>query len=181
MFDGHVTRGWFLYADRFVPGFLLFLFALFFFFFFIWCTSQKAIGQPYPSLYQFLWWQGHMTLFYLSLRSNCTLLFLIITIIIDIIFLQYSGTAELNGAECAKWEHSFTIYDKVNTYTLYTTKTRPLKPLRYEMMGYDTLLASYYDHYILDYHEFEAWKFNYSVFDIPTGMELIVLQPKQLI
>ena len=46
------------------------------------------------------------------------------------------------------------------------------------MMGYDTLLASYYDHYIFDYHEFEAWKFNYSVFDIPTGMVSIVLQPK---
>lgn len=162
-------------------AFSFFCLHFFFLFFFIWCTPQKAIGQPYPSLYQFLWWLGHMTLFYLSLRSNCTLLFFIITIIIKIILLQYSGTAELNGAECAKWEHSFTIYDKVNTYTLYTTKTRPLKPLRYEMMGYDTLLASYYDHYILDYHEFEAWKFNYSVFDIPTGMVSIVLQPKQLI
>ena len=38
------------------------------------------------------------------------------------------------------------------------------------MMGYDTLLSSYYDHYILDYHEFEAWKFNYNVLDIPTGI-----------
>ena len=84
-------------------------------------------------------------------------------------FYQYSGEAELNGTDCVKWEHSFTIYDKVNTYTLYTTKKRPLKPLRYEMMGYDTLLSSYYDHYILDYHEFEAWKFSYDVFNIPTG------------
>lgn len=162
-------------------AFSFFLFALFFFFFFYlvyiikgnWPTLSQIISVPLVV--------GSYDIFYLSLRSNCTLLFLIITIIIDIIFLQYSGTAELNGAECAKWEHSFTIYDKVNTYTLYTTKTRPLKPLRYEMMGYDTLLASYYDHYILDYHEFEAWKFNYSVFDIPTGMVSIVLQPKQLI
>lgn len=181
MFDGHVTRGQFLYADRFVPGFLLFFVCPFFFLFFYlvyiikgnWPTLSQIISVPLVV--------GSYDIFYLSLRSNCTLLFLIITIIIDIIFLQYSGTAELNGAECAKWEHSFTIYDKVNTYTLYTTKTRPLKPLRYEMMGYDTLLASYYDHYILDYHEFEAWKFNYSVFDIPTGMVSIVLQPKQLI
>ena len=90
--------------------------------------------------------------------------------------LQYSGDAELNGTECAKWEHSFTIYDKVNTYTLYTTKTRPPKPLRYEMMGYDTLLSSYYDHYILDYLEFETWKFSYEVFDIPTGMYILELE-----
>lgn len=86
------------------------------------------------------------------------------------VLFQYTGDADLNGEECAKWEHSFTIYDKVNTYTLYTSKTRPPRPLRYEMMGYDTLLSSYYDHYILDYHEFEAWKFSYKVFDIPTGI-----------
>ncbi|XP_015757752.1 PREDICTED: digestive cysteine proteinase 1-like [Acropora digitifera] len=87
------------------------------------------------------------------------------------LYFKYSGEAELNGTDCVKWEHSFTIYDKVNTYTLYTTKKRPLKPLRYEMMGYDTLLSSYYDHYILDYHEFEAWKFSYNVFDIPTDLQ----------
>lgn len=95
-------------------------------------------------------------------------------------FYQYSGEAELNGTDCVKWEHSFTIYDKVNTYTLYTTKKRPLKPLRYEMMGYDTLLSSYYDHYILDYHEFEAWKFSYDVFDIPTGTHAHVLSNPSL-
>ncbi|KAJ7387728.1 hypothetical protein OS493_001071 [Desmophyllum pertusum] len=87
------------------------------------------------------------------------------------LYFKYSGDAEMNGVECAKWEHSFTIYDKVNTYTLYTTKTRPPRPLRYEMMGYDTLLSSYYDHYILDYHQFEAWKFSYKVFDIPTDLQ----------
>ena len=41
------------------------------------------------------------------------------------------------------------------------------------MMGYDTLLSSYYDHYILDYEEFEAWKFNYKVFEVPTGMQVL--------
>ncbi|KAM7443323.1 hypothetical protein ABFA07_007801 [Porites harrisoni] len=87
------------------------------------------------------------------------------------LYFRYSGDAEVNGTECAKWEHSFTIYDKVNTYTLYTTKHRPPKPIRYEMMGYDTLLSSYYDHYILDYEEFEAWKFNYKVFEVPTDLQ----------
>ncbi|XP_068747154.1 counting factor associated protein D-like [Montipora capricornis] len=87
------------------------------------------------------------------------------------LYFKYSGDAELSGFQCAKWEHSFTVYDKVNTYTLYTTKTRPPKPVRYEMMGYDTLLSSYYDHYILDYNEFEAWKFNYSIFDVPTDLQ----------
>ena len=75
----------------------------------------------------------------------------------------------LRGHNSAKWQHKFKIYDKVNTYILYTTKTKPIKPLRYEMMGYDTLLSSYYDHYVLDYEMFEPWDFNYTTLQIPTG------------
>lgn len=37
------------------------------------------------------------------------------------------------------------------------------------MMGYDTLLSSYYDHYVLDYEMFEPWNFNYTTLQIPTG------------
>ena len=37
------------------------------------------------------------------------------------------------------------------------------------MMGYDTLLSSYYDHYVLDYELFEPWHFNYTTLQIPTG------------
>ena len=40
------------------------------------------------------------------------------------------------------------------------------------MMGYDTLLSSYYDHYVLDYELFEPWKFEYSTFQIPTGTRI---------
>ena len=78
----------------------------------------------------------------------------------------------LRGHNSAKWQHKFKIYNKVNTYILYTTKTKPVKPLRYEMMGYDTLLSSYYDHYVLDYEMFEQWDFNYTTLQIPTGRSL---------
>lgn len=37
------------------------------------------------------------------------------------------------------------------------------------MMGYDIFLLFYYDYYILDYNEFEVWKFNYSIFDVLMG------------
>ena len=75
----------------------------------------------------------------------------------------------LRGQKSAKWQHKFKVFNKVNTYILYTTKSKPIKPLRYEMMGYDTLLSSYYDHYVLDYEVFEKWHFNYSKLQIPTG------------
>ena len=74
-----------------------------------------------------------------------------------------------NTKECWKWVHEFVIFTKRNSYTLYTTRSNPAKPVRYEMMGYDTLLTSYYDHYILDYHNFSAWKYDPAVFDIPLG------------
>lgn len=78
----------------------------------------------------------------------------------------------IRGHHAAKWQHEFKIYHKVNTYILYTSKIKPVKPLRYEMMGYDTLLSSYYDHYVLDYEMFEPWHFNYTTLQIPTGKPL---------
>jgi hypothetical protein len=84
-------------------------------------------------------------------------------------YFQYVGDVMLRGHKSAKWRHKFKVYNKVNTYILYTTKSKPVKPLRYEMMGYDTLLSSYYDHYVLDYEMFERWHFNYTKLQIPTG------------
>ena len=40
------------------------------------------------------------------------------------------------------------------------------------MMGYDTLLTSYYDKYILEYHFFQPWTYNFDIFEIPSGKVL---------
>lgn len=60
-------------------------------------------------------------------------------------------------------------YNKTNTYTLYITDKEPHIPVKYEMLGYDDLLTSHYDHYILDYITFKPWNFNFSIFKIPAG------------
>lgn len=84
---------------------------------------------------------------------------------------KFKGNCELNDSiPCWKWMHKFTILTKVNTYTLYTTRSDPASPLRYEMMGYDTLLTSYYDKYILQYRAFEPWKYDFSTMEIPTEL-----------
>ena len=46
-------------------------------------------------------------------------------------------------------------------------KTNPPVPVRYEMNGYDTLLTSYYDKYIIDYTLYEKWDYNKDVMLIP--------------
>jgi hypothetical protein len=37
------------------------------------------------------------------------------------------------------------------------------------MKGYDSLLATHYDYYVLDYISFEEWKPNQTLFELPTG------------
>eukprot|EP00112_Aurelia_sp_Birch-Aquarium-sp1_P017337 Seg4002.5 transcript_id=Seg4002.5/GoldUCD/mRNA.D3Y31 product="Counting factor associated protein D" protein_id=Seg4002.5/GoldUCD/D3Y31 len=86
-------------------------------------------------------------------------------------FFKFVGNSTLNGTKCEVWYHSFSIMNKRNKYTLYTTRTRPRLPIKYEMMGYDTLLTSYYDHYILDYKLFEPWKFDFAKFEIPEDLK----------
>ena len=68
---------------------------------------------------------------------------------------------------CSKWKYSHQMYEKNNTYTFWITKTDPPAPIRYEINGYDTLLTSYYDKYIIDYTFFEKWEFDKEVFEIP--------------
>ena len=41
------------------------------------------------------------------------------------------------------------------------------------MIGYDTLLTSYYDKYIIDYSSYEEWEYEKDVFDIPESKHSI--------
>ena len=83
------------------------------------------------------------------------------------LILQLVGEEIHRGLSCLKFVRKFTKLNKTNEYTFYITKSKPHRPLRYEMIGYDDLLTSHYDHYILDYITFEPWKFNMSLFSFP--------------
>ena len=61
------------------------------------------------------------------------------------------------------------VGSKNNTYTLHVTQTKPYRPLRYEMIGYDHIMKSHYDHYIIEYHSFEPWQFDFQIFQLPEG------------
>ncbi|XP_028397778.1 uncharacterized protein LOC114521510 [Dendronephthya gigantea] len=56
-----------------------------------------------------------------------------------------------------------------NTYTLWVSKEKPHRPIRYETEGFDLLLRGYYDHYYLDYITFNDWYFDYMIMEIPEG------------
>ena len=85
--------------------------------------------------------------------------------------IQYLGDEIHSGMPVYKLQRKATVYKKENTYTLYVTKEEPYKPVRYVMHGYDTLLHSFYDHYVVDYFSLHKWKFNFDVMKIPKGMK----------
>lgn len=67
---------------------------------------------------------------------------------------------------------------KKNTYTLWVTRAEskrgaPVTPVHYEMKGYNTLLGSHYDKYIVEYKEFSP-QVDPKVFALPEGLRLAV-------
>lgn len=86
--------------------------------------------------------------------------------------MEYYG-----GSLCEVWQNVTTVGNKKNTYTLWVThsegsadgKEDPAVPLHYEMMGYNTLLGSHYDKYLVDYKEFSP-HVDPKVFLLPEGL-----------
>lgn len=87
--------------------------------------------------------------------------------------MEYYG-----GSLCEVWQNVTTVGQKKNTYTLWVTrsetggaegKEEPATPLHYEMMGYNTLLGSHYDKYLVDYREFSP-NVDPKVFSLPEGL-----------
>lgn len=69
----------------------------------------------------------------------------------DITGFKMIGIKNLEGKHCYVWKLTDTIGGKRNEYTLWQDVGSKLA-VRYEMMGYDTLLGSHYDKYFVDYH-----------------------------
>ncbi|KAM4549673.1 digestive cysteine proteinase 1 isoform 1-T1 [Fundulus diaphanus] len=95
----------------------------------------------------------------------------------DVQGFQFLRMEYYGGSLCEVWQNVTTVGHKKNTYTLWVTnaeksadghKTTSV-PLHYEMMGYNTLLGSHYDKYLVDYKEFSA-RFDPKVFSLPEGM-----------
>lgn len=87
-------------------------------------------------------------------------------------------TEYCSGSLCDVWQNVTTVGHKKNTYTLWVSRAEandgaPLVPVRYQMMGYNTLLGSHYDKYEVDYNEFSN-KVDPKAFSLPEGVHLAV-------
>ena len=68
-----------------------------------------------------------------------------------------------------KWTYQYYAFGMRNSQNVWITKAKPHRPIRYEMFGYDMMLGSYYDHYVLEYISFESWDIEEKIFDLPPG------------
>jgi len=81
----------------------------------------------------------------------------------------------VEGQECSVWRSIVKEGRKRNIYTLWQSTASQL-PVRYEMMGYDTLLGSHYDKYYMDYIHIEVAKsLDDDIFKTPPGICVLVV------
>ena len=72
--------------------------------------------------------------------------------------MQFVGKDTLDGNDCNVWRLVTKNFTRSNTYTLWQSVSSGL-PVRYEMMGYDTLIGSHYDKYYVDYTHITALQY----------------------
>ncbi|XP_076127252.1 digestive cysteine proteinase 2 isoform X2 [Alosa pseudoharengus] len=86
---------------------------------------------------------------------------------------QFVRTEYFGGILCEVWQNVTQMGPKQNTYSLWVTRPEggpsPPTPVHYEMIGYNTLLGSHYDKYLLDYTEFST-NTEDKDFSLPEGM-----------
>lgn len=78
---------------------------------------------------------------------------------------EYKGQSTVDGKLCEWWQQRIVNGTKANTYDFYYTK-RGNVPVKYQLMGYDTIFGSHYDLYILDFHQFSPFA-NETAFNTP--------------
>ncbi|XP_078362424.1 uncharacterized protein LOC144646642 [Oculina patagonica] len=88
-------------------------------------------------------------------------------IVPNMTYFKYAGEEVYMGTPATKWEYRYLAFGLLNTHTLLVSKLDPIRPVRYEMKGYDSLMASYYDNYVLEYISFEDWKPDLEKFELP--------------
>ncbi|KAK3803950.1 hypothetical protein RRG08_059813 [Elysia crispata] len=88
----------------------------------------------------------------------------------DLTGFKFVGVEVISNMKANTFQLVNTEGKKVNTYTFWAS-AEDNRPMRYEMMGYDSLIGSHYDKYYVDYESFVAPAvFTDKDFSVPAGM-----------
>jgi len=82
-------------------------------------------------------------------------------------FVLQTDAVQVNDQMCDDWQLTVTPagMNKTSVYDLYVSRSTGL-PLRYQMMGYDSLIGSHFDLYVVDYTNITSM----TQSDFPTGI-----------
>ncbi|XP_033113650.1 digestive cysteine proteinase 2-like isoform X2 [Anneissia japonica] len=89
----------------------------------------------------------------------------------DVSDFKYVGKDIANNVQVDVWKNVTEVGKKTNTYTFMVSQTQPPRPVRYEMIGYDTLIGSHYDRYYVDYYVYSTKPIDDFQFDLPKGLK----------
>ncbi|CAH0717618.1 unnamed protein product, partial [Brenthis ino] len=95
----------------------------------------------------------------------------------DMTDFQFVGTETMQDSETSKWRMVTTMGDKINKYTMWVKYRKSLKgdavaiPVKYEMKGFNSLLGSHYDHYYIDYSDYNVDDIDQDVFKVDPSFE----------
>lgn len=100
------------------------------------------------------------------------------TILPNLTGFKYIGNEIVNGQTTQKWQLAHEVGQKSNKYTMWLTMKSNTKhkgeidpiPIRYEMKGFNSLLGSHYDHYYLDYDNYDTSDIAPETFEIDSDM-----------
>lgn len=103
---------------------------------------------------------------------NYSFVGLIISSWLVCVCVQFEQVEYFAGYLCEVWQNVTVFGHKKNTYRLWVARSEDeaswAKPVHYEMMGYNTLLGSHYDKYLVDYSDFSS-RIDPKDFDLPEG------------
>lgn len=94
-------------------------------------------------------------------------------IIPDLSEFTYKGEVSCKWGTCEQWVQAIEVGDVVSRYKFWLTRGKDGTPVprMYEMKGYDNLIGSHYDKYVLHYLEFDQNKPDPTLFDLPSDLD----------
>ncbi|XP_039765865.1 digestive cysteine proteinase 2 [Pararge aegeria] len=99
------------------------------------------------------------------------------TVLPDMTDFKYVDTETMQDSDAVKWRMVQNIGDKINKYTMWVKYKKSLRgdpipiPIRYEMKGFNSLLGSHYDHYYIDYRDYDVDEIDQDVFRIDPSFQ----------
>jgi len=107
----------------------------------------------------------------MNLQIRAWICSLYVTInVFEIVLQKQSSQQIVEGQACDVWQLIVTEGRKTNKYTMWVKQSQgdeAIIPVKYEMMGFDSLIGSHFDKYVLEYFQYDTSSIPEAMFEPP--------------